>query len=224
MGIGLPVAAVAFMAQFIDPKIAIALMVFPIIFANLWQFYRAKHRLLVIKQYWLIATAVFISLFIATGFTSRVSPTVLTSFIGIVIIVFATTNLLFKPPSISKRADNPMQILFGIAAGITGGLTAILSPPITMYLIGRNIEKDQFVDASGFIFLVGCIPLLLGFLQNGLLTPLISLQSIAMIIPTLIGYTLGEFIRARINPVHFKKIILIFFFLMGANLIRKAFV
>jgi uncharacterized membrane protein YfcA len=222
MGIGLPVAAVAIMAQFIDPKLAITLMVFPILFANTWQFFRGKNHLLIIKQYWLLAITVFISLFIATTFTTKVSSAALTTFIGIVIIVFTAINLFFKPPSISKRIDKPMQIIFGIATGITGGLTAVLSPPIAMYLIGRDIEKDQFVSISGFIFLVGCIPLALGFLHNGLLTPTISMQSIAMIVPTLIGYSVGELIRKRINPAHFKKVFLILFFIMGANLIRKS--
>lgn len=223
MGIGLPVAAVALMTQFIDPKLAIALMVFPILFANSWQFYRAKNHLLIIKEYWLLAATIFISLSITTTFTTKISATALTTFIGIVIVVFAITNLLFKPPSISERADKPMQVLFGTVAGITGGLTAVLSPSISMYLIGRNAEKDQFVNVSGFIFLVGCIPLTLGFLYNGLLTPTITLQSTAMIIPTLMGYTLGEIIRKHINPKHFKKLILIFFLVMGANLIRKSF-
>lgn len=222
MGIGLPVAAVALMAQFIDPKLAITLMVFPILFSNSWQFYRAKNHLLIIKQYWLLAITVFISLFIATTFTTQVSPAVLTTFLGIVIIIFAATNLFFKPPSISTRADKPMQVIFGIATGVTGGLTAVLSPPVSMYLIGRNIEKDQFVSISGFIFLVGCIPLALGFLHNGLLTQTTSMQSIAMIVPTLMGYSIGELIRKRINPAQFKKVFLILFFIMGANLVRKS--
>lgn len=224
MGLGLPVAAVGLMAQFIDPKLAITLMVFPIVFANTWQFYRAKNHRLIIRQYWLLATAVFISILITTTFTANVSSTAVTAFLGIVVIVFASTNLLFKPPIIPDRANQSMQIIFGVAAGIMGGLTAVFSPPVTMYLIGRGVEKDQFVSVSGFIFLMGCIPLALGFLYNGLLTPVISLQSMAMIIPTLMGLSLGELIRRRIHAVHFKKVVLIFFFIMGANLVRKSFV
>jgi uncharacterized membrane protein YfcA len=37
------------------------------------------------------------------------------------------------------------------------------------------------------------------------------------------GFSLGELIRKRINPEDFKKVVLIFFFVMGANLIRKSF-
>lgn len=222
MGLGLPVAAVGLMAQFIDTKLAITLMVFPILFANSWQFYRGKNHVLIIKRYWLLAAAVFVSILIATTFTAKISATVITTFLGVVIIIFALSNLLFKPPKISDLTDRPMQIIFGVAAGIMGGLTAVFSPPITMYLIGKDVEKDQFVSVSGFIFLVGCVPLTLGFLYNGLLTPTISIQSAAMIIPTLIGFSLGELIRQRINAAHFKKTVLVFFFIMGANLIRKS--
>ena len=42
LGIGLPAAAMAMLTIFIDPKTAISLMVLPIIFANVMQYFRSE--------------------------------------------------------------------------------------------------------------------------------------------------------------------------------------
>jgi len=217
----LPVAAVALMAQFIDPRLAITLMVFPILFANTWQFYRAKDRLQIARHHWIFALALLVTFSVATFFTARISGNALIIFVGIVIIVFSLTNLIFNPPPIPDRLDRASQTFFGALSGITGGLTAIWSPAIAIYLIGRGKEKDEFVGISGFLFLVGSIPLCIGFWLNGMLTGSTAVLSMAMMIPTLIGFSLGEFIRKRMDAKKFKSIVLIFFLMMGVNLIRK---
>ncbi len=224
LGVGLPVAAVALMAQFIDPRLAIALMVFPIMFANIWQFFRARQRLRIVQEHWIFALTMLISLGIATVFTSRISTSALIIFVGVVIILFSLTNLMFNPPAIPNRLDRACQSVFGVISGITGGLTAIWSPAIAIYLIGRGKEKDEFVGISGFLFLVGSIPLCIGFWQNGMLTGRTALLSMGMMIPTLIGFSIGEYIRRRIDARRFKTLVLVFFLLMGINLIRKGLV
>jgi len=223
LGVGLPVAAVALMAQFIDTRLDIALMVFPILFANIWQFFRAKGKSRIVRQYWLFATVLLISLMTATTFTAQISVNMLITFVGIVIIVFSLMNLAFTPPPIPDRFDKPLQGLFGLLSGITGGLTAIWSPAIAIYLIGRGVEKDDFVGISGFLFLTGSIPLAIGFWHNGMLTGTTAILSMTMMVPTLVGFSLGEMIRRRLDAEKFKTIVLVFFLLMGFNLIRKAY-
>ncbi len=199
-------------------------MVFPILFANTWQFFRARERLKIAQQHWFFAFTLLISLSTATFFTSRISTSALVIFVGIVIILFSLTNLIFNPPPISDRLDRACQGLFGVISGITGGLTAIWSPAIAIYLIGRGKEKDDFVGISGFLFLVGSIPLCIGFWQNGMLTGQTALLSMGMMIPTLIGFSIGEYIRQRMDAKRFKSLVLVFFLLMGINLIRKGLI
>lgn len=212
------------MSQLIDPRLAISLMAFPILFANTWQFYRSGKMGDTIKRYRIIAVMLVISMLIATWFTARVSTEFLMIFIGVVLVLFALMNLAFKPPPIPQRFDRLSQVIGGIAAGVTGGLTAIWSPPVAAFLIARNVEKDEFVGVSGFLFLIGSFPLCIGFWQNGMLTGPVALVSAGMIIPTLAGYFIGEFIRSKIQPTGFRMIVLVFFFLIGLNLIRKGIV
>ena len=63
LGIGLPAAAMALLTLVIPPAQAISLLVIPILFTNLTQFFRAKHRMEAVKTYWLFAIAIIISIF-----------------------------------------------------------------------------------------------------------------------------------------------------------------
>ncbi|MDA0349155.1 MAG: sulfite exporter TauE/SafE family protein [Verrucomicrobia bacterium] len=222
LGVGLPIAAVGLMTQFIDPRLAISLVVFPIMFSNIWQMFRAGEIKNTVIKYWIFAFVLAISLLVTTFYTARVAADVLVAFVGVVIILFSLMNLISTPPSIPEKVDRPSQLIGGLIAGVMGGFTAIWSPPIAAYLIARNTDKDEFVRATGFLFLIGSIPLSVGFWQNGLMTGPVAMVSAGMIIPTIAGFSIGEIIRRKLNPDRFKKLVLIFFLLIGLNLIRKA--
>lgn len=53
VGIGLPTASVGMMSQVLDPRLAIALAVFPSLIANVWQIWRSGQPWSVIKRFWL---------------------------------------------------------------------------------------------------------------------------------------------------------------------------
>ncbi len=211
------------MTQFIDPRVAMSLMVFPILVSNSWQCYRAGGFFNTLRKYILFAAILSLCLIITTYFTAQISADWLIASVGMIIVIFSLTNLFYTPPRISARVDKLAQCVGGMLAGIMGGLTAVWSPPIAIYLIARGVDKDDFVRATGFLFLVGSIPLCIGFFQNGLMTESLAVVSIGMIIPSLIGFSLGEVIRRRIKPESFKSIVLICFLVIGTNLIRKAF-
>ncbi len=197
-------------------------MVFPIMFSNLWQIVRAGNAINTIVKYWVCAVVLTISLMVTTFYTVRVAADFLVAFVGVVIILFSLLNLMSTPPSIPEKFIRSGQFITGLVAGIMGGFTAIWSPPIAAYLIARHVDKDEFVRATGFLFLVGSVPLCIGFWQNGLMTGPVALISAGMIIPTLAGFSVGEIIRRKLRPDRFKTLVLIFFLLIGLNLIRKA--
>ena len=224
LGVGLPIAAVGLMTLFIDARLAVSLMVFPIMLTNVWQVYRSGNIANIARDNWLFAVVLLFALLTTTFFTTRVSADVLVMLVGFVIILFSLVNLTFRVPPIPNRHDRLAQCLGGVAAGIVGGFTAIWSPPVAAYLIARGVEKDEFVGSTGFLFFVGSLPLCLGFWHNGMLTGPVALVSLGMIIPTLAGFTVGEVIRRRIDARRFKTILLVFFLLIGFNLVRRALV
>ncbi|AXS41021.1 sulfite exporter TauE/SafE family protein [Breoghania sp. L-A4] len=222
VGIGLPTAAVGILAQFIDPHLALALVVFPIMTGNAWQAYRAGGMLATLKRYWIFALVSMVALWLSTFVTAAISTDTLITVLGGVIVIFAVTSLAFTPPVIPDRFDRLAQIIAGVLAGIMGGFTAIWAPPMVIYFIARRVDKDEFVRASGLLIFLGSLPLCLGFWQSGLLTGPNALISLMMIVPTLLGFTFGEILRRRLNDNRFRTAVLLIFLAMGLNLIRKA--
>ncbi|MEM9060117.1 MAG: sulfite exporter TauE/SafE family protein [Pseudomonadota bacterium] len=225
IGIGLPTASVGMMSQVIDPRVAIALMVFPSLISNAWQVWRMGDLFGAIGRYRVFLGTLCSLILLLSIFVTGVVPTeTLMLVLGLVICLFSIMSLTFRPPHIPARHDRLGQVLSGTAAGTLGGLTGIWAPPMVTYLVGRATPKDEFVRATGVMILIGTIPMIAGFWVNGMLTGSLALVSVAMTIPALAGFQVGEVVRRRLDADRFRNAVLIIFGIMGLNLLRRALV
>ena len=222
VGIGMPTTSIGVMSQFTDPRLAITLAVFPIVVANGWQMYRAGNILGTVRRYWIFGAVLGVVLLATSLLATSISTTILVTLLGIMIVLFSITSLALKPPILPEKYDRIGQVVAGTLAGISGGLTAIWGPPMIIYFLSRRLDKDEFVRASSVLLLAGSIPLLIGYINNGLLDGPTATLSAILVIPTLLGFTLGELVRRRLGSEKFRTLVLILFLLMGLNLLRRA--
>ena len=217
LGIGLPTAAMAFLTLVMEPTEAISLLTIPIIATNFFQFIRSSERVQTAKKYKYFALAIMVSIFI-TAWNITAFPTgFLTVVIGFALIIFSV-NLLFGF-SLPIGPGLSWQIGVGVLSGFLGGLSSIWSPPVAMYLMARNTPKEQFIAATGFLFLAGCFPLALGLYLSGVLTPVTAVKSLMGLVVVLLGFRIGELLRGRVSQEIFRKFVLIAFLFMGLRLI-----
>ena len=127
------------------------------------------------------------------------------------VVLWAITSFISKPPKIPQHFHRPAQFILGSISGLMGGLTAIWSPPLIIYLLSIRCEKDDFVRLTGLILLCGAIPLTIGYVFNGLLNKQLAMASCLMIIPTLLGFSIGETIRKFMSIEQFHKAVLLLF-------------
>ena len=153
LGIGLP-AAMAMLTIFIDPKTAISLMVLPIIFANVMQYFRSEA----------LQNRLYIPLFCAGDhdqhfhniFIYRVLPNFSSdrcNWCGDGVFDQSAVRCYFADIRPSGLASWRRGILWHF-----GRLSSIWSPPVAMYLLARNVSKEEFIGASGFRFLLAAFP------------------------------------------------------------------
>lgn len=222
VAIGLPTAAIGMLSQFTDPRTAISLVVFPLVATNAWQLLRAGHFRTTLRKYF----PFIVSLVFVLGATTIALPYVSTDglvlTLGAVVVLFAISSLISAPPILPERFDRLGQMAGGISAGIIGGMTAIWGPPMVIYLLARRTEKDEFVRALGTMLFLGGIPLVLGYWNNGMLSDGKAELSALMVIPSLIGFAIGEQLRKRLHADRFRTAVLVMFLLMGLNLLRRA--
>ncbi len=217
LGIGLPAAAMGLLTLILSPTEAISLLWLPILVTNLFQFGRAGNKQHIIATYKWFAVALFASIFLTSLFINDYPTALLTVAIGIAMVIFSL-NLLFGL-SIPVGPGRIWQIGVGIVSGILGGLSSIWSPPVAMYLMARNTTKDMFIGTTGFLFLVGCLPLGAGLIISGLITGPVIIKSLLGLIMTLTGFRIGEIMRDRISQDRFRQIVLFAFLIMGGRLI-----
>jgi len=221
VGIGLPSASLSMLVQFVDPRAAIAMLLAPMLFSNIWQVYRGGRVRESFRILWPFAVCCMLFTWLAARQVGRVAADPLVLLLGCTIVLFAVTSFLKPPPPVKKSIDRPLQVIAGSLAGILGGLTAIWGPPMIMYLLARRPTNEEFVRFTGFLFLLGSVPLFLGYWESGLLTTQLTLISLLMVIPTILGFSLGEQLRPRLNQDQFRILVLALFVIMGSNLIRR---
>lgn len=221
VGIGLPTAAIGLMSQVTEPLNAIALVIVPMVVTNLWQIIRCGHIVRTIRRYGPFAFTLCVFIFISSHFAKDIPAPILQICVGTVVTLFAIDALWRKPFTLNPRYDLPVQLCAGSLGGLLGGIAGIWSPPMVGYLMARQLDKDEFVRALGFLIFSGSVFLCIGYVQAGILTTSMAKISAVMVIPALIGFTLGELIRRRLGAERFRKLVLIFFMVMGLNLIRR---
>lgn len=222
-GLGLPTTAMGLMTLTIAPRTAIALLIFPLIFTNAWQLYRSGNVYLTFKKYFPFIFMLIIFVWLTVNETTHVSDNTLIGFLGFFILLFVIVNIFNNTPFVPDHHDGKAQIILGFIAGVMGGLTSVWAPPLAIYLTARRTTKDEFIRVSGLIFFIGSIPLLIAYLNQGHMSKELSLLSAFLLIPTFVGFWIGEKIREKMSEIIFKKFILFIFLVMGLDLIRRAY-
>ncbi len=67
--------------------------------------------------------------------------------------------------------DKFCQSGLGTLGGLIGGVASIWAVPVTIYLLMKNVKPKQFVDVSGFLIMIGCIPVSIGYIATGVFQP-----------------------------------------------------
>lgn len=221
-GIGLPTAAIAFMTLFLDPRTAIALVLFPMLGSNILQMARGGYLIRTVRRYFLFAIILFAGIAGTAYATQNTSDRALLVILGIVVLIFVGVSWKKMVPQLSDRYDRVAQVGFALFAGIIGGMTAAWGPPMAMYLSARGADKDEFIRATGFMISIGSLPLVFAYAQLGFMTGPLAGLSASMLLPTLIGMSVGAAYRRKLSGDGFRNAILIMFVVLGLNLIRRA--
>ena len=217
LGIGMPAAAMGFLTLFLPPAEAIPLLWLPILVTNMLQFAHAPQKKEIASTYWLFAVALIVAIFVTSMFAGHYPAALLTVAIGIAMVIFSLNSLMGITLPIGPGKG--WQVGFGVISGILGGVSSIWSPTVAMYLVARNVDKERFIGATGFLFLLGAVALGAGEIVAGLITIPVLLKSLIGLGVVLIGFRVGEMMRGGVSQELFRRIVLIAFLVMGVRLI-----
>ena len=221
VGIGLPTVSISLLSQFLDPRLAISLILLPVVISNAWQCVRSGQFVATFRRYGVMAVCLIVFIYLSASMAHRISTSTLTLIMGGAVVAFSALGLSSRLPRLPERWDRVGQIVCGCTAGVLGGITAIWGPPLILFLLARRVEKDDFIRAIGVLFTVGGLPLFVSFWQAGRFGGEIAFVSVLMVIPAIAGFFAGERLRNTLNAERFQTVLLVMFLFLGLNLVRR---
>lgn len=223
VGMGLPVVTVAILAFVFDLPTAMALMIVPGLAANALQSVGAPHMRASLRR---IAPFLIPSLFtiwFGTGLLVSLDNSWLVAFLGLVLLVYAITNIIGYRIDIPARREKIIAPLFGLVNGVSTGMTGVTSTPSVIYLNGLGMGREMLVQSMGLVFFISYIVLTASLALRGVVNPQLGGMSLMAMVPAIVGMWLGRRLRLRTSEDGFKRLFFRALLAIALYLIVRAF-
>tara|TARA_R110002167_G_scaffold23813_1_gene84429 strand:+ start:4290 stop:5030 length:741 start_codon:yes stop_codon:yes gene_type:complete len=222
IGLGLPIVSVALLTVLVGLPNAMALMLIPALFANVWQGCVGGHANSVVKRIWPFLVLATVTVWLGALALTRVNLPLLSAFLGLVLMLYAVVNMAGLRISFSRSQDRWAGPLFGLANGIVTGMTGTSAVPGVIYFQAIGLQRDAMIQAMGILFSLSIAALAVSLGGNGLLNTELGLLSVAALVPSIAGMMLGQRIRKSLSETRFRQVFFIALLLLGLYIIISA--
>ena len=223
VGFAMPLVMISGLSLFLEPQLAIAGIVLPIVMTNFQQVMRfglaeAKAVVLEYRRYILI---VCVMILVVAQFVTIIPTQVMYLVLGIPVVGLSLIQLFGVRFHIPQNRRLAAEWGVGLFAGGLGGLTGTWGPPTVLYLIALETPKAKQMLVQGVVYGLGAVSLFLGHLQSGVLNTVTAPFSAALLIPAFLGMQVGFWLSDLLDANLFRKATLIVLVVAGANLVRR---
>lgn len=224
VGFALPMIAISGLGAFLPAPTAVALLILPTFFTNIWQALRdgLGPAAASIREYRLILFTLLPAIALSAQLLPVLPDAVIYAILGVAITLFSLTQLagVRLPDPTGAHPAAPLAV--GAVAGFFGGVAGVWGPPVMMYMIARNTLKAEQMRALGLVFVLGSVALTAAHAASGVLNAQTVRLSAAGTIPVAVGMILGLALNRRMNQTAFRRATLVVLALSGLNLLRRA--
>ncbi len=223
IGLGLPSVSLALLAVIIDLPSAMALIVIPTFFTNVWQALVGGNGKVLVARLWPFFLLAAITVWIGAGALTRVDLAWLSALLGLLLMVYSIVNLGGMHFKTSPRHEVWLGPLLGSMNGVFMGMTGSAVVPGVMYLQSLGLSRDVLVQAMGILFMVTTLALGIALQQNAFLTVQNGMVSLASLLPAVIGMLFGQRIRQDLSEVWFRRVFFVSLLLLSVYIVLMAF-
>lgn len=215
-GFGVALVAMALLPSMIGIHVATPLVAVIALVLEIILVYRYRQSLEV-HAIWRIVLAALLGTPLGVYLLSNVNENISLTVLGIVITGYAVYALLgLKMP----RLDGPAwAYLAGWFGGLLGGAYNTSGPPVILYADCRRWPPDVFKSNLQGYFLISSVAVVASHILNGNLTPQVWNIFWWTIPFILVGLVAGLGLGRWLNPVIFRRLVLVLLIVMGIRLI-----
>ncbi len=215
--------AVRELSATLDPRMIVALRagVTLLAFVALAPFFRGLRRLRFSRPWLHVARGMLIALASMMGFHTIANLPLATA----TVLLFTAPIFATLLSMLVHRERVGIRRASAAAAGFAGALI-ILQPglqPLNLAMLSGLGAAVMFAAAltlsRGLVAADGAPA---AYMSSVVVTMQVAATSTALLVPTLLGFALGEKLRGYLSEAAFRRALLLAFFVMGVNLLRKA--
>lgn len=218
VGMGMPPIAIGLMSFAVPLDSAIAIMIVPTIFSNIWQaIYGGGFRPL-LRRFGVMAAATTVAI-LGIGFLWRdVGSPQGAGWVGVLLVLYSLIALTPWRPRVPRHAEGWANPLIGLASGAVAGTTGVAAIPFLPYMQSLDMDRHELVQALGIMFLFIMFALAGSLALRGSYHLASGLAGVAAVAPTMAGVWLGQQARRRLSPEAFRKIFIFGMLAVGLHL------
>ena len=219
LGLGFSTVCLAILANVIELKTAISIVVLPSLLSNAIVMLEAGHFKISLTTFFTMIIMSVPGMAIGLQLLSQSDNTASVSVLAVVLIIYGCWGWVNHQFRIDDKYISRLNPLVGIVTGTVNGATGSQIFPIMPYLLSLNINKDVLVQTINISFTLNSI-IMLAFLStmNTLDTRSILTYSLG-IIPVAMGVWLGGKVRRRIPEELFKRAVMVLIVGLGLLLL-----
>lgn len=225
IGFALPLIMISGLSSIMEPQLALASLIIPVVITNWLQVFRGGIAPVVsaVRDVWRYALIVCVAILIFAQVVPSIPQTTFYFILGIPVVILAAIQLLGVRISIPPHRRAVSEVIVATISGVLGGMAGTWGPTTVLYLLAIDTPKAKQMVVQGVIYGSGAVALLAAHLYSGILNSATSTFSALLLVPALVGMWIGFQIQDRMNQAAFRKATLVMLVLAGLNLLRKGF-
>lgn len=212
IGLGLPTIAIGLLTLRIGTPEAVALLVMPTIITNIWQLISGPRFVHLIRRFFTLLAGMFIGAFI--GVHLLVNGEFATLMLGLVLAGYGLLGLSQVQFSVAPRWEARLSPVTGLVTGVLYGSTG-LGVTAVPYVSALGLQKDELIQTMGLIFSMMSLAMALALWFAGKFEFAVAGTSTMALVPAMIGMTVGQKLRDRMEPVLFRKCFFVTMVVLG---------
>lgn len=223
VGFAMPLIMVSGLGLIMDPRLAVAAIILPIVVSNILQTFRAGvgPALEAVRGSWRFVVSVCVAIAIFAQLVPRIDPQVFYLVLGVPVVLISVVQLLGLRLVIPPHRRIRAEWIAGLVSGVLGGLVGTWGPTTVLYLIAVDMPKVRQMVVQGVIYGTGSMALLLAHLASGVLNRGTAPMSALLILPALAGMQMGVRFQDRLDQRRFTRVVLSVLLVSGLNLLWK---
>ena len=218
IGFGFPMIATPLLAMVTDMKTAILYIAIPTLLINLISIFSEDNFLQAVKRFYPLALIGMIGSAIGTQILIYSSSELFKLLLAFSIFLYLFIQKFKIQMHWIREKKIISMVVFGLFAGIIGGLTNVMASILIIYSLESKHTKKEIIQSTNLCFLFGKVIQIVLFTIHGSFTEELIIISFSSLIIVFIAMFIGLKIKDKIPQESYKKVIKIVLFMIACFL------